>query len=98
MYNVRFHPLAVKELEKLDRSNQILFTKKLKQIQVSPKLWRSLWNVNNLDLSWYKKVYFNGKKMRIVYKIEDNELFIYIISIWKRDNMSVYKNAFNRLK
>ena len=96
MYKLKFHPLAKKDLEKLDKSNQILFTKKLKQILLSPEIWKNLWNINNINLSWYKKVYFNSKKMRIVYKVENNELIIYVISIWKRENMKVYKDALKR--
>ena len=33
MYNFEFHPEAKEELKKLNNSIQILFTKKLKQIQ-----------------------------------------------------------------
>jgi mRNA interferase RelE/StbE len=97
MYKLKFHPLVKSDLKKLDRNTQLLFSKKLKQILLSPEIWKNLWNVKNLNLSWYKKVYFCSKKMRIVYKIDWNQLIIYIISVWKRDDMDVYKNATNRL-
>jgi mRNA interferase RelE/StbE len=73
-----------------------LFEKKLKQILKSPELGIQLWNKNGLDLTWYNKVYFANKKYRIVYKIEQDEICIYIVSIWKRNNMEVYKRAFER--
>ena len=97
MYKLKFHPDVKKELEKLDNSFLLIFHKKLKQILQNPEIWKDLWNVSNLNLSWFKKVYFARKKMRIVYKIERDELIIYIISVWKRENKEVYKNAFRRI-
>lgn len=94
MYKLKIHPTAKEDIKKLDDHNQSLFTKKLKQILISPELWKDLWNVNNINLSWFKKIYFNAKKIRIVYKQEKKELIIYIISVWKRNNMDVYKSAF----
>jgi mRNA-degrading endonuclease RelE of RelBE toxin-antitoxin system len=43
-------------------------------------------------------MYFWNKKYRIVYNINNNDVIIYIISIWKRENMKVYKDAHSRLK
>jgi mRNA interferase RelE/StbE len=57
-------------------------------------LWNKLW----INLCWFKKIYFANKKYRIVYKIIKEEITIYIISIWKREDMKVYKDAYNRLK
>lgn len=97
MYKLKFHPLIKKDLQKLDKQSQILLTKKLKQVLFSPELWKDLWNIANINLTWYKKIYFNSKKMRIVYKVQNHELIIYVISVWKRDNMEVYKKALERL-
>jgi len=96
MYNFKFHPNAKKELQKLNNAVQILFTKKLKQIINSPEIGLDLGNKNNLNLSGFKKVYFNNKKHRIVYEIIENEILIHIIAIGKRDDMEVYKKASNR--
>ena len=98
MYNLKLHKNIEKDLKKLDKSILMLFEKKLKQILISPELGIDLWNKNWLDLTWYKKIYFWNKKYRIVYKIEKEEICIYIVSIWKREKMNVYKTALERLK
>ncbi len=93
MYDYKFHPEAEKELEKLNRTIQILFSKKLKQILKSPEIGKDLGNKNNLKLAGLKKIYFDGKRYRIVYEIIDNELILYIVAIGKRDNFEVYKKV-----
>ena len=97
MYDFKFHPEAKKDLKKLNKSIQILFTKKLKQILKSPEIGIQLGNKNNLNLSELRKVYFNNKKYRIVYEIVESEILIYIIAIGKREDMEVYKKANNRV-
>jgi len=97
MYNFKFHPEAKKELENLNKSIQILFTKKLKQILNSPEIGIKLGNKNNLNLTGLRKVYFNAKKHRIVYNVIENEIMIYIVAIGKREAMEVYKKASSRI-
>jgi len=97
MYDFKFHAEAEKELGKLNKSVQVLFTKTLKKILKSPELGIDLGNKNNLDLSGCKKMYFDNKRYRIVYKIIDDEVMIYLIAIGKRDKMDVYRNASERV-
>ena len=97
MYDFKFHVEAEKELGKLNKSVQVLFTKTLKKILKSPELGIDLGNKNNLDLSGCKKMYFDNKRYRIVYKIIDDEVMIYLIAIGKRDKMDVYRNASERV-
>jgi len=97
MYNFKFHPDAQKELKKLNKSVQILFTKKLKQIINSPEIGLDLGNKNNINLSGFKKTYFNNRKYRIVYEIIENEILIHIIAVGKREEMDVYKKANSRV-
>lgn len=97
MYSFKFNPEAKKDLEKLNKSVQILFAKKLKQILKSPEIGKNLGNKNNLNLTGLKKVYFHNKQYRIVYQIVENEIIIYIIAVGKRENMLVYKQAHQRL-
>jgi len=84
MYNFEFHPEAKEELKKLNNSIQILFTKKLKQVLNAPEIGIKLGNKNNLKLSGLKKVYFNNKKHRIVYKIVEDKVIIYIVAVGKK--------------
>ncbi len=96
-YKIIFHKLVESDLEKIDKSILIFFEKKLKQIIINPEIWIDLWNKLWFDLTWFKKVYFANKKFRIVYKIDKNDIYIYIVSVWKRDNFKVYKDAHCRL-
>ena len=96
MYDYKFHPEAKKELEKLNHSLQILFTKTLKKILKSPELGQDLGNKNNLHLTGLKKMYFDGKRYRVVYEVVESEVLVYIIAIGKRDKMEVYEKAGER--
>ena len=98
MYDYKFHPEAEKELEKLNRSVQILFTKTLKKILKSPELGLDLGNKNNLNLSGLKKMYFDHKRYRVVYQILEEEIVIHLIAIGKRDKMEVYEKASERVE
>jgi len=96
MYDFKFHPEAKKELKKLNKSVQILFTKALKKILKSPELGVDLGHKHNFDLSGCKKMYFDHKRYRIVYQIVEDEIVVYLIAIGKRDKMDVYEKASER--
>ena len=98
MYELKFHPEAKKDLESLDGRRQQLFLKTLKKILKSPQLGEQLGNKANLDLRGFRKIYFDNKKARIVYKVVDDELILFIIAIGKRDDMEVYKKASDRIE
>ena len=98
MYDYKFHPEAEKELAKLNRSVQILFTKALKKILKSPELGLDLGNKNSLDLSGLKKMYFDNKRYRIVYEVFEEEILIHLVAIGKRDKMDLYKKAGERVE
>jgi len=49
-----------------------------------------------LDLTGYRKMYADRKKIRIVYKIVEEKILVQIIATGKRDNIKVYKKAANR--
>lgn len=96
MYSVKFYKEVEKDLEKLDKTSRELFIKTFRKICQSPELWKDLRNTWGIDLSRYKKIYFDGKKKRIVYKIQEQEVIVYVISVGKREKMDVYKEAFKR--
>jgi mRNA interferase RelE/StbE len=50
-----------------------------------------------MDLSEYRKTYVDKKKIRIVYKIVEDKVEVFVITIGKRNDMEVYKNAFLRI-
>lgn len=97
MYQLNLHPNVENDLNELDRALQIQVFKKLKQLLITPELGIPLGNKNNMNLSGFKKVYVSKKKIRIVYETQDNVMSVYVIAIGKRNDMEVYKKAFNRL-
>jgi len=96
MYDYFFHEWVEKDLLNLDGSAKKLFLKILEKIRKNPEIWKNLWNVWWIDLTWFKKIYFDWKKKRVVYKVNDKKVCIYVISVWKREKMEVYKKAFLR--
>jgi len=98
MYDYKFHPEAQKELSKLNKSVQILFSKTLKKILTSPELGLDLGNKNNIDLSGLKKMYFDAKRYSVVYQVLEDEVIIHLIAIGKRDKMEVYEKAGERVE
>ena len=97
MYELQLHPKVEDDLKELDNALQIQVCKKLKQIQISPQLGLPLGNKNNMNLSGFRKVYVDKKRVRIVYEVQNDVLSIYTIAIGKRDDMEVYKKANERL-
>lgn len=97
MYKIEFLPEVNNDLEKFDYSVKIKIFKKLELIAQNPEIWKDLWNKLWFDLSWLKKMYVDNKKIRIVYKVTHYEIKVLIISIWKRENEKVYKEAFKRI-
>jgi len=84
------------DLKLLNNSVRIEVFKKLKKIQQSPELGQLLWNKNNMNLIGLRKVYVSKKQVRIVYEIIDNILVVKVITIGKREDMEVYKQAEER--
>ena len=94
---VVFHPEAAKELSRLDNRVKIMVLKQIKKISISPTLGKALGSRKGLDLTGYRKLYVDRKKIRIVYKIVDQKVLIKIIAIGKREEMAAYQNAFDRI-
>jgi mRNA interferase RelE/StbE len=96
-FEISFHPDAAIEISKIDNRQKFLILKQIKKISKTPYSGKELGNKNGFDLSGYRKVYADRKKIRIVYKILEEKILIQIIAVGKRDNMKVYKKAANRI-
>lgn len=97
MYSLKLHDKVYDDLKVLDKALVIKIFKKLKQIQQSPQIGESLGNKNGMNLSGFKKVYIDKKRVRIVFEVQDDILTVYTIAVGQRDDMEVYKKAFDRL-
>lgn len=95
-YKILFHPEAKKELDLLAGSNRILVLKQIKKLSESPELGDALGNIAGLDLSGYRKMYANKKQIRIVYKIIEKRIEVFIIAISNREKSKVYELASKR--
>ena len=92
-YRILFHPEAKKELDLLDGSTRLLVLKQINKLTISPELGDALGNIAGLDLSGYRKMYANKKKIRIVYKIIEKRIEVFIIAISNREKSKVYELA-----
>jgi mRNA interferase RelE/StbE len=91
-YNLKFLPTALKEWKKLDNSIQSQFKKKLAERLKEPHVLPS-------KLSGFEnhyKIKLRASGYRLVYEVTDNELFVLVIAIGKRDKNTVYKKAKKR--
>jgi len=97
MYNIEFHEGVDKDFKDLGHRVTLLVYKKLKKLAQNPSIGDDLGNKANLDLSGLLKVYVDNKKVRIVYKIIEKKVVIFVVAVGKRDAMEVYKKASNRI-
>ncbi len=91
-YKLKFLPSALKEWNKLDNSLQTQFKKKLSERLESP-------HIPAPKLSGFEnhyKIKLRTSGYRLVYEVIDNELFVLVIAIGKRDKNIVYKKAKKR--
>jgi|LGVC01.1.fsa_nt_gb mRNA interferase RelE/StbE len=96
IYKILFHPEAQDDYLGLDSGVQQRVAKQLNKIANSPELGQKLGNIQGIDLAGCRKMYAEKKQIRIVYEIIDDELFVHIVAIGKRDDMKVYKSAAKR--
>ena len=97
MYRIEFHKEVDKDFKELDNSISLLVFKKLNQLAKNPTIGEELGNRANINLVGYKKVYVNNKKVRIVYKIIEDKIEVFVVAVGKRDDMEVYKKAQDRI-
>lgn len=91
-YSLKFLPSALKEWKKLDGSVQSQLKKKLAERLEKP-------HVLSAKLSGFEnhyKIKLRASGYRLVYEVIDNELFVLVIAIGKRDKNTVYKKAKKR--
>mgnify|MGYP001058596882 FL=1 len=92
-YKLRFLPAALKEWEKLGALVRAQFKKKLAQRLENPRVPAD-------KLSGYDSVYkikLRSAGYRMVYEVVDDELFVYVIAVGKREKGKVYSSLKARL-
>lgn len=92
-YKLRFHELALKEWKRLDSTIQEQFRKKLKERLENPR-------IPSASLAAMKdcyKIKLKAAGYRLVYRVEDDIIYVTVISVGKRERMLVYQNATCRI-
>lgn len=92
IYKLKFLPTALKEWKKLDNSIRTQFRKNLKERLEAP-------HVPSGKLSGFEnhyKIKLRVSGYRLVYEVIDQELFVLVIAVGKREKGAVYKKAQER--
>lgn len=98
MYAIEFFPEVEDDLKQLDHRVRLLVFKQLKKLSQSPQLGDLLGNKAGMDLSGCRKMYVDHKRVRIVYRILEGVIIVEVIAIAQRDDMSVYREASQRIE
>ena len=83
MYEIIFRTPAKKFLKLLDKKSQKRILNKIGQLSRNPRIGKKL--TGNLKGLWRLR----QDNFRIIYRIKDQELIIYVLNIGKREN--IYK-------
>ncbi len=93
-YKIILHPDVIKkDFKHISQAQITLVFKQFKKLQTSPELGKLLGNKYGYDLSGFRKMYVDKKRIRIVYSILEDIITIEVIAVGKRDDMRVYKKA-----
>jgi mRNA interferase RelE/StbE len=93
-YKLKFLPVALKEWKKLDPGIQRDFKKILEKRLENPE-------VPSAKLVGHKDIYkikLRSSGYRLAYKVENNELFIIVIAVGKREKGIIYDKMNKRLE
>jgi len=91
-YKLKFLPTALREWKKLDNSILAQFRKKLKERLELPQIASD-------KLSGFEnhyKIKLRASGYRLVYEVIDQELFILVVAVGKREKGAVYEKAQDR--
>jgi mRNA interferase RelE/StbE len=92
-YRLRFHELALKEWHKLDSVLREQFKKKLAERLEEPR-------IPSAALSGMQdcyKIKLRTAGYRLVYRVEDDILYVTVIAVGKRERLKVYEKARHRM-
>ncbi|HAT1823814.1 type II toxin-antitoxin system RelE/ParE family toxin [Legionella pneumophila] len=93
IYELHFHPLALKEWKKLGKNLQEEFKKVLKRRLENPHVASA--GLRGALKNCYK-IKLRQSGYRLVYQVNDNKLIVTVIAVGKRNKNVVYDDADNR--
>ena len=80
-YRILFHPAALLEFRSLDGGVRAVVAKQLAKLAKFPYLGDLLGNRHGYDLTGYRKMYADRKRIHIVYSIVEDLVLVKIIAI-----------------
>lgn len=92
-YKLRFHELALAEWRRLDNSIRDPLKKKLIERLETPRVPAAA--LTGMPDCYKIKLLHIG--YRLVYRVEDDAIFVTVIAVGKRDKLKVYDTAKSRL-
>jgi mRNA interferase RelE/StbE len=91
-YELEFHPDALKEWLKLDKTVRDPFKTKLRERLLNPHVPASKLTGHNDRY----KIKLRNIGYRLVYQVFDSKLVIVVVAVGKRERNAVYKTAVKR--
>lgn len=92
-YKLRFHELALAEWRRLDRSIREPLKKKLSERLENPRVPSAML----AGMPDCYKIKLRSAGYRLVYRVDDQLVFVTVISVGRRDKQKVYGAARSRL-
>ena len=92
-YKLRFHEQALREWHQLDGSVREPFKKKLAERLEHPRVSSAALQ----GMADCYKIKLHSVGYRLVYRVDDAEIFVTVIASGKRDKNRVYRTALERL-
>jgi len=92
-FKLRFHALALKEWRVLDSSIREPLKKKLAERLENPRVPSAALH----GMPDCYKIKLHGLGYRLVYRVENDEVFVTVLATGKRDKSRVYGTAMKRL-
>jgi len=92
-YKLRFHELALREWQQLDGSVREPLKRKLAERLEAPRVAAAA--LHGMADCYKLKLLSVG--YRLIYRVDDSDVFVTVIAAGKRDKSKVYRNALNRL-
>ena len=91
-YKLRFHELALVEWKKLDKTVREPLQKKLGERLLQPRVASAAFS----GMPDCYKIKIQSLGYRLVYRVDDDVVYVTIIAIGKRERSAVYKRALQR--
>lgn len=85
-------------MKSLDKGLRKKVLKKIGQLSEKPLLGQLLGNKAGMDLSGYRKLYVDKRRIRIVYTVEEERVCVMVVAVGKREKLEIYKLAGKRLE